>query len=221
MHPAAAHGSLPEVNRRDRDRDTGAAARARAQRGDVGSRRWSRCATCGRPGTAIALRGLTATVTTLQPQLRYLGPYQTVCNYWNYFWTFLGEHVSQDSTGSRAARARQEHRPAANNPARWAPPSPPTARAYRGRPQSAQPPYGAAMTPTGEADCENGQRGSASAARFGPRGTDRTDPRSPAQGPTYAAARACPRPDIHARARDGGRSRACGRPSGQTHRARG
>ena len=47
------------------------------------------------PATGIALRGLTANATTLQPQLRFLGPYQTVCNYWNYFWTFLGEHVSQ------------------------------------------------------------------------------------------------------------------------------
>ena len=43
------------------------------------------------PNTGIALRGLTANVTSLQPQLRFLAPYQTVCNYWNYFWTFLGE----------------------------------------------------------------------------------------------------------------------------------
>ena len=35
-----------------------------------------------------------ATVTTLQPQLRFLGPYITVCNYWNIFWTFVAEHFS-------------------------------------------------------------------------------------------------------------------------------
>ena len=52
------------------------------------------------PTTTGALRGLTATVTTLQPQLRYLGPYVTVCNNWNNFWTFTAEHfTAPDSTG--------------------------------------------------------------------------------------------------------------------------
>jgi ABC-type transporter Mla subunit MlaD len=53
------------------------------------------------PTTTGALRGLAATVTTLQPTLRYLGPYVTVCNYWNIFWTFVAEHLSApDPTGS-------------------------------------------------------------------------------------------------------------------------
>jgi virulence factor Mce-like protein len=53
------------------------------------------------PQTTGALRGLTATVDTLQPQLRFLGPYVTVCNYWNMFWTFAAEHLSApDDTGS-------------------------------------------------------------------------------------------------------------------------
>jgi phospholipid/cholesterol/gamma-HCH transport system substrate-binding protein len=53
------------------------------------------------PTTIGSLRGLTATVNTLQPQLRYLGPYVTVCNYWNIFWTFAAEHLSApDDTGS-------------------------------------------------------------------------------------------------------------------------
>ncbi|MBI5106035.1 MAG: MCE family protein [Solirubrobacterales bacterium] len=52
------------------------------------------------PTTAGALRGLAATVTTLQPQLRYLGPFVTVCNTWNMFWTFTAEHfTAPDSTG--------------------------------------------------------------------------------------------------------------------------
>jgi virulence factor Mce-like protein len=52
------------------------------------------------PATNAALRGLTATVTTLQPQLRYLGPYITVCNTWNIFWTFTAEHfTAPDNTG--------------------------------------------------------------------------------------------------------------------------
>ena len=53
------------------------------------------------PTTPGALRGLTATVTTLQPQLRFLGPYVTVCNSWNWFWTLVAEHLSSpDATGS-------------------------------------------------------------------------------------------------------------------------
>jgi hypothetical protein len=53
------------------------------------------------PTTNGALRGLTATVTTLQPTLRYLGPFVTGCNYWNMFWTFAAEHLSSpDATGS-------------------------------------------------------------------------------------------------------------------------
>jgi virulence factor Mce-like protein len=52
------------------------------------------------PATNAALRGLTATVTTLQPTLRYLGPFVTVCNYWNIFWTFTAEHfTAPDPTG--------------------------------------------------------------------------------------------------------------------------
>ena len=53
------------------------------------------------PQTTGSLRGLTATVDTMQPQLRFLGPYVTVCNYWNMFWTFAAEHLSApDDTGS-------------------------------------------------------------------------------------------------------------------------
>ncbi len=53
------------------------------------------------PTTTGALRGLTATVGTLQPQLRFLGPFVTVCNTWNQFWTFAAEHFSApDDTGS-------------------------------------------------------------------------------------------------------------------------
>jgi virulence factor Mce-like protein len=53
------------------------------------------------PQTTGSLRGLGATVNTLQPQLRFLGPYVTVCNYFNMFWTFAAEHLSApDDTGS-------------------------------------------------------------------------------------------------------------------------
>ena len=57
------------------------------------------------PGTNVALRGLTATVTTLNPQLRYFGPYVTVCNCWNYFWTNVAEHFSEQDITGPAQRA--------------------------------------------------------------------------------------------------------------------
>src|SRR5215217_7263660 len=52
------------------------------------------------PGTGPAFRGLGATADTLNPTLRFLGPYITVCNYWNYSWTNVAEHLSNpDPTG--------------------------------------------------------------------------------------------------------------------------
>ena len=67
-------------------------SRARSARSRTSSRR---------PTTVGALRGLTATVGTLQPQVRFLGPFVTVCNTWNQFWTFAAEHFSApDDTGS-------------------------------------------------------------------------------------------------------------------------
>ncbi len=56
------------------------------------------------PTTNGALRGLTATVTTLQPQLRYLGPFVTGCNYWNIFWTTVAEHFTMDSPTGQSQR---------------------------------------------------------------------------------------------------------------------
>jgi virulence factor Mce-like protein len=53
------------------------------------------------PATNGSLRGLQATIGTVAPQVRFLGPYITVCNYWNYFWTMAAEHLSApDDTGS-------------------------------------------------------------------------------------------------------------------------
>ena len=63
-----------------------------------------------------ALRGLTATVGTLQPQLRFLGPYVTVCNDWNYFWTFVAEHFSAPDTTGSSQRALLNMAPASQAP---------------------------------------------------------------------------------------------------------
>jgi len=45
------------------------------------------------PTTNLVLDGLNATTATLDPTLKYLGPFFTVCNYWNYFWTYFADHL--------------------------------------------------------------------------------------------------------------------------------
>jgi virulence factor Mce-like protein len=143
------------------------------------------------PGTNAALRGLTATVTTLNPQMRFYGPYVTVCNSWNYFFTYLAEHFSEPDTTGSAQRAlvnttgRQEDSlgsMGADEPANGK-------AVTEGTPQYGQDqPYGAAIGPDGSADCEAGQRGFVERqARFFPQQYKITrDPRSAGlQGPTF------------------------------------
>jgi ABC-type transporter Mla subunit MlaD len=148
------------------------------------------------PATGIALRGLTANSTTLKPQLRYLGPYQTVCNYWTYFLTFLGEHVSQEGPYGYSQRALvKSSGQQANSPGSMGAAHPANGEDYRepSRPRGDPAhlhatPYNAAIDEQGNADCENGQRGyPRRLARFS--GEDLqivTDPHIPGnQGPTY------------------------------------
>jgi len=148
------------------------------------------------PATGIALRGLTANVTTLKPQLRYLGPYQTVCNYWNYFFTFLGEHVSQVGPYGYSQRAAiKSTGQQSNNPSSMGAAEPAngedyrSASSFRGDPVHLHgTPYNAAIDEEGNADCENGQRGyPRRLSRFAqPRFDIVTDPHIPGnQGPTF------------------------------------
>jgi phospholipid/cholesterol/gamma-HCH transport system substrate-binding protein len=144
------------------------------------------------PGTNAALRALTATVATLNPQLRFYGPYVTVCNSWNYFWTYLAEHFSEPDSSGSAQRAlanvtgRQDDSlgsMGANEPANGE-------EVLEGTPQYAQDqPYGAAIAPDGRADCEAGQRGfvERQARFYRPQYKVARDPRSPGlQGPTFS-----------------------------------
>jgi phospholipid/cholesterol/gamma-HCH transport system substrate-binding protein len=152
------------------------------------------------PGTNAALFGLNQTVGTLNPQLRFLGPYVTVCNYWNMWWTFIAEHFSEaDPTGS-AQRALLNtsgdqrngvNRIGAYEPANGEEPGPTTTIPQHLHGQ----PYGAAVDSNGNADCETGQRGYLKKLNsLGVRGVDPgdgelnivTDPHTPGnQGPTY------------------------------------
>jgi phospholipid/cholesterol/gamma-HCH transport system substrate-binding protein len=143
------------------------------------------------PGTNAALRGLTATVGSLNPQMRFYGPYVTVCNSWNYFFTYLAEHFSEPDTTGSSQRAlvnstgQQEDSlgsMGADEPANGK-------RVIEGTPQYGQDqPYGAAIAPDGRADCEAGQRGFVERdARFFPEQYKiARDPRSPGlQGSTF------------------------------------
>jgi hypothetical protein len=67
------------------------------------------------PTTNQALRALTDTVQTANPLVRYLGPFVTVCNSWNYFWTYLGEHISADDQSGTAQRVIGNHAPIQDN----------------------------------------------------------------------------------------------------------
>jgi virulence factor Mce-like protein len=121
------------------------------------------------PMTNVALNGLDSTVGILNPMIRYLGPYQTVCDDFNYFWTYLQDDVSvQQSTWGTAQRvlvktANSLQPNSIGNAGATAP-------VDGGAPGGDNPatggnaylhsqPYGAAIDNQGNADCETGQRG--------------------------------------------------------------
>lgn len=137
------------------------------------------------PTTNGAIRGLTATVTTLQPQLRFLGPYITVCNYWNTFWTFNAEHFTAPDLTGGAERALLNNANAdpdsvgsmgANEFVHGVPaPDPVRNTENGGRPQHVHnnTTGGYAIHPDGRANCQKGQQGYAYALnRFRPSGYD-------------------------------------------------
>jgi hypothetical protein len=121
------------------------------------------------PGTNIALHALTSTVGTLNPLLRYLGPYVTVCNGWNYFWSEIQDLVSEQTQFGMAQRALinfANHQ--TNNVGQQGATAP--ANGYQPGdipgPQGTAdaefvhgPAYAAAIDNHGNADCEVGQRG--------------------------------------------------------------
>ena len=117
------------------------------------------------PGTNVALNGLTSTVGILNPMVKYLGPYQTVCDYWNYWWTYLSEHLSEATSFGFAQRAllNQTNPLQPNNVGTQGAPAPVNGGAldtpFGGNEFLHAQPYGAAIDNQGNADCEVGQRG--------------------------------------------------------------
>jgi virulence factor Mce-like protein len=149
------------------------------------------------PGTNVALNGLTATVNELNPMVRYLGPYQTVCDYWNYTWTDLADVVSEPTAFGTAQRGMfmgaNPLQP--NNPGAQPAQQPVNgmgplgdANPLGGNVYFHSPTYGAAIDNSGNADCETGQRGYPRQLNyFDPQHRQfDTDQHTPGdQGPTY------------------------------------
>jgi virulence factor Mce-like protein len=123
------------------------------------------------PGTGASFRALQDTVGILNPAVRFLGPYITVCNYFNYSWTHVAEHLTEpeptggsqrtllnqggnqlDNSGEGSGTQTSVGSTGSSYPANG------------GQSRGAQQflhtnNYTAAVSDTGEADCESGQRG--------------------------------------------------------------
>ena len=118
------------------------------------------------PKTTYALRGVTRLVDIVQPLIRVLGPYVTVCNYFNYSFSNVGEHLTEpDPTGG-------SQRTLLNQVPRTVDPRDPSLGSIGAKsPSNGEPVvsgarmnlhtnvYGAAITDGGDADCDSGQRG--------------------------------------------------------------
>jgi virulence factor Mce-like protein len=124
------------------------------------------------PNTLLGLSDLRRLLEVATPLVQYVAPYQTVCNHWNYYWTGLSEHVSEEvpgGTGQRSASKSgnntQDNRissteadlpvdvPKGQDPK--------TATDPQGQPLQAlhNGAYWNAIDSKGNADCEIGQRG--------------------------------------------------------------
>ncbi|MBV9196291.1 MAG: MCE family protein [Solirubrobacterales bacterium] len=155
------------------------------------------------PGTNQAVNALVSTVTTLNPIVRYLGPFQTVCNDWNYWWTYLAEHISGQTRYGFAQRVLLNfaHADQPNNVGQAGATEP--ANGQAGGPEflHAQA-YGAAIDNHGNADCETGQRGYPKKLNyFDPQGRNLVvDPHTPGnQGPTFAGRARVPAGETYSR----------------------
>jgi ABC-type transporter Mla subunit MlaD len=142
------------------------------------------------PGTMPGVRGAGALVRTLNPQLRFYGPYVTTCNSVNYFFTFLAEHFSEpDTTGSAQRALANTAGPQEDGVGGMGADEPANGEHAEGTQQFAQnQPYAAAITPDGRADCETGQRGwlERNAGGLDPHYRANINPRTPGvQGPTF------------------------------------
>jgi virulence factor Mce-like protein len=124
------------------------------------------------PSTLLALKDLTTTVKVVAPLIEYVAPYQTVCNYWNYYWSAISEHVSEPVRGGVTQRVnlKSDNRTQDNRMSSSEADKPADVEEDQD-PQSAEDPegnplvvlhrqaYEPAIDAQGNADCQVGQRG--------------------------------------------------------------
>jgi virulence factor Mce-like protein len=127
------------------------------------------------PSTLLALRDLRTFLRLGRPLAQFIAPYQTVCDYWNYWWTTLGEDQEQPSLdrqgtvqniGAKSVDTNQPNNyqttqssrdvdvPKGQDPRTALDP-------FNGNPlhRLYVPPYQPAIDAQGNADCQNGQNG--------------------------------------------------------------
>ncbi|HZI91879.1 MAG TPA: MlaD family protein [Thermoleophilaceae bacterium] len=118
------------------------------------------------PNTLLALRDLDQTIDVARPGVRFIAPYQTVCNYAVYFFNPLGTHISQPGGGGTVERIllkqadREQANPltarSASRPVDTPTPQEPGPNA----PAALHTQYGGpAVDSSGRADCQGGQTG--------------------------------------------------------------
>ena len=124
------------------------------------------------PATQLALDDLNELVTVTRPLLEYVAPYQTVCNYTNYFFYGLGNVFAKGVPGGTAFNSllnstnrTQDNRPS-DFPAERPADVPVEVDSQKVNDPTGEPltkllaqPYGPAIDAAGSADCETGQWG--------------------------------------------------------------
>ena len=125
------------------------------------------------PSTLLALANITDAVTVVRPLIEFVGPYQTVCNYWNSYWGPLGEHQSAETPFGTVEQVILKEAPNRTQDDLWsssdndrpmdipADLDPRTAKDDFGDPLVALhgQPYSVAVDAQGNADCQVGQWG--------------------------------------------------------------
>jgi phospholipid/cholesterol/gamma-HCH transport system substrate-binding protein len=125
------------------------------------------------PNTLGGLRQLRTLTSVTRPLITFVGPYQTVCNYWNFWWLGLGEHISQEVRNGTSERVllkdapnrTQDNLMSSYNADRAAD-VPKGVDPQTGTDQFGDPlvathaqPYAPAIDAQGNADCQSGQTG--------------------------------------------------------------
>lgn len=146
--------------------------------------------------TIYALRGVTRLVDVVNPLVRFVGPYVTVCNYWNYAWTNVSEHLTEPDPTGGSQRTLLNQAPRTRDPRAPSLGSIGAKQPVNGEPVVSGSPmnlhsnvYTAAVDTKGNADCESGQRGyleKLTTYNKDPNLKIVTDPRIPGNsGPTF------------------------------------